>query len=536
MGLIAVLAACGEPPIESSASNVTQQEITFVNFDDHPGYADIYEGRGFRNGIPLESLEVAKALGGVVEGIFHEDRVSTDTPEGAFRAFGALPSPPNRDSPELPLGRSVFERDKAWYENGNCLACHAGVVAGQVVAGLGNAHLDQASGLVKALALFKIDKTLRAKTRLFESDAEYEELRTYLRNIEVTVKETFKFANTRGDNMGPYAVWRRLSRLADPSTLGLSEIEADEVGPYDELFASQHLGTVDPNPWWNRKYRSVQYWFAEGAPDVASHFAFNFTIPHAGANEHHAEHVAAIARILELAARTHSPAYPRALDGELVARGHRVFHSEAGCASCHGSYDKYAGDLGEAGGWIVHYQDSGLIDVGTDARYSETLRAFQPIAEYGNALEDYFDDLAPQTNAVERAGYIAPPLVGAWASAPYFHNGSVPTLWHVLDPNSRPDYWERSNDDPFAYDWQRTGLAYRERSLTADEYGAEAERIGELDPLSPEAVDFRALYATSRIGKSNAGHDFGGQLSDADRHAVIEFLKALSGPDMPPAQ
>jgi hypothetical protein len=56
-------------------------------------------------------------------------------------------------------------------------------------------------------------------------------------------------------------------------------------------------------------------------------------------------------------------------------------------------------------------------------------------------------ELAPQTQTQGKPGYIAPPLVGIWASAPYFHNGSVPTLWQVLDPDSRADIWTRTNTD-----------------------------------------------------------------------------------------
>ena len=36
------------------------------------------------------------------------------------------------------------------------------------------------------------------------------------------------------------------------------------------------------------------------------------------------------------------------------------------------------------------------------------------------------------------AGYQAPPLDGVWATAPYFHNGSVPTLYHVLNSGRGP--------------------------------------------------------------------------------------------------
>jgi hypothetical protein len=44
-------------------------------------------------------------------------------------------------------------------------------------------------------------------------------------------------------------------------------------------------------------------------------------------------------------------------------------------------------------------------------------------------------------------GYIAPPLDGIWATAPYLHNGSVPDLATLLKSSSRPTYWLRSFDD-----------------------------------------------------------------------------------------
>src|SRR5207248_7546997 len=42
------------------------------------------------------------------------------------------------------------------------------------------------------------------------------------------------------------------------------------------------------------------------------------------------------------------------------------------------------------------------------------------------------------------AGYQAPPLDGVWATAPYFHNGSVPTVYDVLNSKSRPRVFTRS--------------------------------------------------------------------------------------------
>ena len=68
------------------------------------------------------------------------------TPEGRFYASGRFPSPPDRTSgvePGFGLGESVFDRDGVQLVQGNCFACHAGVVNGQVVAGLGNNHINQ---------------------------------------------------------------------------------------------------------------------------------------------------------------------------------------------------------------------------------------------------------------------------------------------------------------------------------------------------------------------------------------------------------
>ncbi len=108
------------------------------------------------------------------------------------------------------------------------------------------------------------------------------------------------------------------------------------------------------------------------------------------------------------------------------------------------------------------------------------------------------------------AGYVAPPLDGIWASAPYFHNGSVPTLWHLLHPESRPVVWKRSSD---GYDERRVGLEVEERA---------AMPAGKLPP-----VERRRHFDTTKPGKSAAGHDYPDQLSEEEKTAVLEYLKTL---------
>src|SRR5690606_2320318 len=42
-------------------------------------------------------------------------------------------------------------------------------------------------------------------------------------------------------------------------------------------------------------------------------------------------------------------------------------------------------------------------------------------------------------------GYLAPPLYGVWATAPYLHNGSVPNVWELLKPADRKPIWRRKS-------------------------------------------------------------------------------------------
>jgi hypothetical protein len=101
-------------------------------------------------------------------------------------------------------------------------------------------------------------------------------------------------------------------------------------------------------------------------------------------------------------------------------------------------------------------------------------------------------------------GYIAPPLDGIWITAPYLHNGSVPTLEALMNSKLRPAFWSRDFDHP-QYDYERVGWKYtREDSARGT-----------------------AVYNTGLPGYGNYGHTFGDKLSEPERRAVIEYLKTL---------
>jgi mono/diheme cytochrome c family protein len=135
------------------------------------------------------------------------------------------------------------------------------------------------------------------------------------------------------------------------------------------------------------------------------------------------------------------------------------------------------------------------------AEEQERMRACG-LADHGNADENtYRFKRFRKTN-----GYANLPLDGVWLRAPYLHNGSVPTLWDLLNPREkRPAFYYRGSDE---YDWNKLGFKFE----------------------SPTALNGTKyfFYNTTDPGNSNKGHEghqYGTDLSDDEKWALIEHLK-----------
>ena len=189
------------------------------------------------------------------------------------------------------------------------------------------------------------------------------------------------------------------------------------------------------------------------------------------------------------------PEYPFEIDRDLASRGELVFNDN--CSHCHGTY----GDDPTYPNLVVP-----LDEVGTDGVRHEALGK----AEREIYHKSWFAHFGEHDTRLESDGYIAPPLDGIWASAPYFHNGSVPTLWHVLNSDSRPVVWKRSED---GYDRKRVGL--------------EVEEFEKLPSTIRRADDLRAYFNTRLFGKSATGHTFPDGLSASEKKELLEYLKTL---------
>ena len=196
------------------------------------------------------------------------------------------------------------------------------------------------------------------------------------------------------------------------------------------------------------------------------------------------------------------PPYPYAIDRELAEQGKVLFHSERiGCAGCHGTYDG-RGNVEWPG---VHR------DVGTD-------RSRLDVVSPGFIAAFDGSPIAAEGSLVKSHGYAATPLTGVWANYPYLHNGSVPTLHHLLGPVSeRPAIFEVMA----ARQFDRLGVGQRlavDPSLAAMDQPALLQRFGH----------DRNWFNVRREGSGNQGHDVWPRIAaEANRRALIEYLKTL---------
>jgi len=106
--------------------------------------------------------------------------------------------------------------------------------------------------------------------------------------------------------------------------------------------------------------------------------------------------------------------------------------------------------------------------------------------------------IAYANQQTKELGYPAKPLSGIWATAPYLHNGSVPTLADMLAPPAqRPQAFLLGTRQ---YDPKKLGYRTDQPGFT---------------------------YNTTKKGNSNMGHPFGTTLKPEEKEDLLEFLKRL---------
>jgi len=126
-------------------------------------------------------------------------------------------------------------------------------------------------------------------------------------------------------------------------------------------------------------------------------------------------------------------------------------------------------------------------------------------------------------------GYKARPLNGVWATAPFLHNGSIATLYHLLSPlEERPTFVELGNPE---FDVKHVGIV---QGKVIQAFNKKQEH--KQPDITADYSDGRFVLDTRELGNHNTGHIFsdanvsgkiGRALSDGERMALIEYLKTL---------
>jgi len=376
----------------------------------------------------------------------------------AFSRYGLMERP-GSDGTGTALGY-LPDGNGGWVMN--CLACHTGKVAGRVILGVPNSHfaLETLTEEVRQLKL-QMGKPL---THLD------------LGSLKMPL------GGSRGTtNSVIFGV--ALGALRDYDLNLRRDVKPPKLLHHD----------VDAPPFWNvrRKQRIYSDGFAVKSPRLLMQFVM---LPR-NSGETLRGWEGDFRDILSWIESLESPQYPWEIDRSLAETGRIAF--EQNCSRCHGTYGKDAS-----------YPEK---IVSLDQVQTDPVRLSSLSVEYRRGMrESWFGKYGREAYVENPGGYTAPPLNGIWATAPYLHNGSVPTLWHVLHPAHRPKIWKRTED---GYDQSKVGLEV----TTFESVPAEAKT----------AAEKREYFNTQLTGKSAAGHSFPDDLTEEEKQAVLEYLKTL---------
>jgi len=242
------------------------------------------------------------------------------------------------------------------------------------------------------------------------------------------------------------------------------------------------IGTVDLPQIWNQRPRENLYLHWDGNNNKLEER--NYAAAMAVGATPQSVIPASFQEVTDFLLDLHPPAFPFPIDPAKAARGKALYESK--CASCHAFGSPQTGQV------------TPIDVVATDRHRLDSFT--EPLVNEFHTFETppFKFDSYRKTN-----GYSNTPLDGVWARAPYLHNGSVPTLWNLLEPvEKRPTEFYSGYD---VYDPKNVGF------VTS---GPDAESVG-----------FK--YQVCMPGNSNVGHTFGTELKDDDKWDLIEFMKTL---------
>jgi mono/diheme cytochrome c family protein len=400
---------------------------------------------------------------------------------------------------DLPYFLNAFTApDGAHVVNANCLMCHGGTFDGQLVVGLGNATADFTAGAGGAAAsvpltdegldAFGLDATEKVQMRKIAGRGSTLGPDTHMRTIGMNPAEMFAVI---------------LMVHHDRETLAWSDT------PYTPYVIKDHDGNViedplvtsDPPPWWRAHKKNALFYngMARGDHRGTMALATSVCVDDVARAQQVDEMFKDIQAFVD---SVRAPAYTRPIDTVLAAQGSTLFLQN--CAGCHGTY----GAREEDDTYPNLLIPLDVIDTDPVVAEAGVVHAPQLVTWYNDSFYGQITRMVPNDPF---PGYMPPPLDGIWATAPFLHNGSVPTVELVLNSRARPRYWKRVDLDSSHFDADALGWPY--------------ELVE--DPQVLSAADRKLVYDSTFWSQSNAGHTFGDHLTADERRAVIEYLKTL---------
>lgn len=356
----------------------------------------------------------------------------------------------------------------------NCLQCHAQVFEGELIMGLGNSSIDFTHNEKLNLENLKLLEAILKKNfpSQYEASAPFI---TVTKSVGPYLHTEVQGVNTADKLAAVLAAHR------DPVTFQWNDSPSLNI-PNDVI-------ATDTPPWWLLKKKNAMFYNGFGRGDFGK-FLMASNLLTVNDTSESREVDSHMPDVLAYLFSLKPPKYKKEIVEPLAAEGKILFQTN--CSKCHGTY----GDKPTYPNLLI---PESIIQ--TDSFLYKSNYSNPQFVEWFN--RSWFTKGDHPAKLEPFNGYVAPPLDGIWITAPYLHNGSVPTLDALLNSSSRPKYWSRDFQKP-EYDYNAVGW-----------------KITIHDKPGPK------IYNTELNGYGNYGHYFGDALSEKERKAVIEYLKTL---------
>jgi mono/diheme cytochrome c family protein len=399
---------------------------------------------------------------------------------------------------DLPIGVSRRRRIGIDQVGLNCAVCHTGTVREsptaepKIVLGMPAQQLDL-QGFVQFVVDCTLDsrvtaENIRARLPATDGPSRFERLLLRFGLVDRLKLQTLDLRN-------------RIAPLLGDRVPSWGRGRVDTFNPYkaiqfnwnlEQLPKSERIGASDFPSLWNQAPREGLHLHWDGDNDSVDERNLSASLG-AGVTAVTVDH-ASLKRVRDWIWTLPPPAYPYAIDPALSARGAEVYNQE--CLNCHADHRFREGV--KAGKRVGLIED--IDRIGTDRHRLDSYTDIFAANQYGLYPESEYRF----THFRKTGGYANQPLDGIWLRGPYLHNGSVPTLRDLLDPPAqRPKTFYRGYD---VFDQQKVGFVSNVPAALGQMF---------------------SLYDTAIEGNGNGGHEYGTTLPDADKRAIVEYLKTF---------